>query len=1297
MECHGTGTPLGDPIEVAGLTQAFRLGTDRRSYCAIGSLKTAIGHLDAAAGVAGLIKTTLALWHRQMPPSLNFASPNPKIDFASSPFFVNDRLREWPAGPAPRRAAVSSFGAGGTNAHVVLEEAPVSPAGEPAEGPQLLLVSARTAAARDRAVAALATHLEHHEEVALADAAFTLQMGRQPFAYWAVASAMDSKDAAAVLRDEKRVRRGQRDRRAASLAFLFPGQGAQAVHMGRDLYMREAVFRQSIDESAETLRSAIGLDLRSVLYPSSGEEEDARRRLAETSFTQPALFAIEYALARLLESWGVTAAALCGHSLGEYVAACLAGTLTHEDALHLLARRSALMQQLPRGGMLAVRLAAAELRPLLPAAISVAGINAVDLTVISGPTEAIDEFGRTLAERRVGCKALATSHAFHSSMMDAMLPLFAEALGRVSLRAPTVPWVSTRTGDWISEAEATDPSYWCAQLREPVRFADAVGVLLRDPDRVLVEVGPGQNLSALAIRHPERVEHQAVVTCLDPRGESANDVSALQTALGRLWFAGAPIDWPRVHGNRRRRIALPGYPFERRRYWMPVATGVTTEAAIAADTPPGKAPEKEAEVMPQEIEAQGSSSGRREDLVVRLQRMFAELAGAEPDAMSPRESFLEIGFDSLFLTQAIGELEKAFGVRVSFRELLEELPTIGALADHLDQLLPARSVPGATLPTGEPVSTAPARGPERERTEPTGPVESGGTLERILARQLELMAQQLEILRAGGVDTPRTGVPADSRNEPVSATAPRSEPLQPVATAAVHPEQKSFGPYRPAERSADNKLSAEQQAALDSLIERYTARTARSKELTQASRSQLADPRTAAGFRKVWKEIVYPIVTERSAGSRLWDVDGNEYVDYTCGFGAILLGHAPDFVVEAVASQLARGFEIGPQSPLASEVAALVCELTGMERAAFCNTGSEAVTAAFRMARTVTGRDKIAMFEGAYHGVFDEVLMRPITSGGMLQSRPVAPGIPAAMGANIVVLKYAERAALEYLEAHGREFAAVIVEPVQSRRPEIQPREFCQELRKLTTSTGAALVFDEVVTGFRAHPRGCQGIFDVTADIATYGKVVCGGLPIGIVAGSARYLDALDGGHWKYGDASGPDAGVTFFAGTFVRHPLALAAARAVLLHLKKAGPELQRALNVRTRELVQRLNREAQRVGAPVTVTSFSSFFAIDLPREAPLASLFHAYMRVRGMYLRDGGSNFLTTAHGDEDLDRLVRAFAETLVDMQQAGFLPIVLNGHQAPVPGARLGRDQNGESAWFVPDDARPGKYLRVVSP
>ena len=234
------------------------------------------------------------------------------------------------------------------------------------------------------------------------------------------------------------------------------------------------------------------------------------------------------------------------------------------------------------------------------------------------------------------------------------------------------------------------------------------------------------------------------------------------------------------------------------------------------------------------------------------------------------------------------------------------------------------------------------------------------------------------------------------------------------------------------------------------------------------------------------------------------------------------------------------------------------------------------------------------------------------------------------------------------------------------------------------------------MTGFRAHPRGCQGIFDVTADIATYGKVVCGGLPMGIVAGSARYLDALDGGHWRYGDASGPDAGVTFFAGTFMRHPLALAAARAVLLHLKKAGPELQRALNVRTRELVQRLNREAHRLGAPVTVTCFSSFFAIDLPHDAPLASMFHAYMRLRGMYLRDGGSNFLTTAHDDEDLGRLVRAFAETLVDMQQAGFLPVMLNGHQAPVPGARLGRDQNGESAWFVPDDARPGKYLRVVS-
>jgi glutamate-1-semialdehyde aminotransferase len=509
--------------------------------------------------------------------------------------------------------------------------------------------------------------------------------------------------------------------------------------------------------------------------------------------------------------------------------------------------------------------------------------------------------------------------------------------------------------------------------------------------------------------------------------------------------------------------------------------------------------------------------------------------------------------------------------------------------------------------------------------------------------------------------------------------------------AATAPGSAAFGPYRPPQAGSGAPLTDRQRAALASLIERYTARTGESRRLTQEHRAHLADPRSVAGFRPLWKDIVYPIVTVRSAGSRLWDVDGHEYVDLTNGFGPILLGHNPPFIREALEAQLRAGYETGPQSPLAGEVAALISEVTGMERVAFCNTGSEAVMAAVRMARTVTGRERIAVFAGAYHGITDEVLVR---GGGGGRAHPAAPGVPPAAVGNVLVLDYGAPAALSTLRARGAELAAILVEPVQSRRPELQPRDFLHELRAIATASGAALVFDEVVTGFRAHPGGAQAVFDVRADLATYGKVVGAGLPIGIVAGARRFMDTLDGGFWRYGDDSFPEVGVTFFAGTFVRHPLALAAARACLTHLREQGPELQRSLNRRTTELVERLHARAAGAGAPVRVHHFSSWFVVAFPPDVAHASLFHSYMRLHGIHLWEGRPCFLTTAHSDADLERIVWAFGESLAEMQRGGFLP----GAPAPEPplaGARLGRDLEGREAWFVPDPERPGQYLQLV--
>ncbi|MDP8910325.1 MAG: aminotransferase class III-fold pyridoxal phosphate-dependent enzyme, partial [Chloroflexota bacterium] len=519
---------------------------------------------------------------------------------------------------------------------------------------------------------------------------------------------------------------------------------------------------------------------------------------------------------------------------------------------------------------------------------------------------------------------------------------------------------------------------------------------------------------------------------------------------------------------------------------------------------------------------------------------------------------------------------------------------------------------------------------------------------------------------------------------PPSVT-PVVSPVAPSADAGAPTE--AFGPYRPPARGATGGLTPRQEQGVQAFVDRYTRRTAGSKRSTAANRPHLADPRTAAGFRPMWKEIVYPIVTVRSSGARVWDVDGNEYVDLTNGFGAIMFGHNPGFVRDAVRAQLDEGIEIGPQSPLAGEVAARVSEMVRMDRVAFCNTGSEAVTAAIRLARTVSGRDRIAMFAGAYHGIFDEVLVRP--AGG--RAMPIAPGIPPSMLDNVVVLEYGSDDALEYLRAHSQELAAVLVEPVQSRRPELQPREFLHELRRLTETSGTALVFDEIVTGFRTHPGGAQAIFGVRADMATYGKVVGGGLPIGLITGRREYIDALDGGAWDYGDDSVPEVGVTFFAGTFVRHPLALAAARAVLGHLEEKGPDLQRGLNLRTTEFASRLDAHARSVGAPVRITHFSSWVYLTFPSDVPTAGLFFAMMRDRGVHIWEGRCLFLTTAHTDADLELVFQAFRDSIAELQAADLLP---GADEPPVPGARRGHDPDGREAWFVPDLARPGEYLRV---
>ncbi|HEX2254139.1 MAG TPA: SDR family oxidoreductase [Thermoanaerobaculia bacterium] len=602
VEAHGTGTPLGDPIEVAALTRAFRASTERRGFCALGSIKTNFGHLDAAAGVAGLIKAVLALQHRQIPPSLHFERPNPEIDFAASPFRVAERLADWPAGPTPRRAGVSSFGIGGTNVHAILEEAPETAPAAPGRPWQLLVLSARSAAALAAAGGALGEALRRRPHLALADVAYTLQTGRRGFEHRRALVVRGGEEAARALAPPQKAAAQEAAGPVAApvpfdltapapirtgvagaggerpLAFLFPGQGSQRPGMALGLYRDEPSFRADVDRCAELLAPHLDLDLFAALAATPGDEEGGGP-LAETRAAQPALFVLEYSLARLWMRWGVRPDAMAGHSLGEYVAACLAGVMELPDALALVAVRGRLMQETAPGAMLAVPLAPEALAPEL-AGVELAAVNGPELCVVSGPVPAVEALAEGLAAAGVDARRLRTTRGFHSALVEPMMPAFGELLAGIELAPPRIPFLSNLTGTWITAAQATDRGYWLEHLRRPVRFGDGLAELLRAPGRILLEVGPGRTLSTLARRHPELGDDHLVVPSLPGGEESAADLAQVLAGLGRLWCGGVTVDWPALHaGDARRRVPLPGYPFERQRYWVDPAPAAGREAA----------------------------------------------------------------------------------------------------------------------------------------------------------------------------------------------------------------------------------------------------------------------------------------------------------------------------------------------------------------------------------------------------------------------------------------------------------------------------------------------------------------------------------------------------------------------------------------------------------------------------------------------------------------------------------------------------------------------------------------------
>ncbi|MGD2090955.1 MAG: SDR family NAD(P)-dependent oxidoreductase [Candidatus Aminicenantes bacterium] len=578
IETHGTGTILGDPIEMEALSKAFN--TQKRGYCAIGSVKTNVGHLDAAAGVTGFIKTVLALEHKQIPPSLNFSRPNPMIDIEHTPFFVNKELTDWKDDTYPRRAAVSAFGIGGTNAHVILQEwteVQATPAKSPLSSEpatkehHLILLSARTPSALGKMTNNLVEYLKKNPGINLADAAYTLQVARVGFEYRKMLVCADVKEAVEELTasDAEKVKTFYVKPGKQPVVFMFPGQGSQYVNMGWGLYEEEPLFREEMDGCFEILATSMGPDIKEILYPGDSVSEKSEENIDQTAIAQPLLFTIEYSLAKLLMKWGITPYAMIGHSIGEYVSACLSGVFSLADALELVVLRGKLMQKMPAGSMLSVPISEADIKPLLTKDTELASINGPSTCVISGPHPAVDAFETQLKEKGFDCKRLHTSHAFHSQMMDPILTEFEEKVKQVSLNRPEIPYISNITGNWIAANQAVDPGYWARHLRHPVRFYQGITTLLKERAAIFLEVGPGKALSNLVRQYKDKQPDQFVLNLVRHPKEKEPDDYYLLSKLGMLWLYGKNPDWSKFYeADQRHRIPMPTYPFEGRRFWF---------------------------------------------------------------------------------------------------------------------------------------------------------------------------------------------------------------------------------------------------------------------------------------------------------------------------------------------------------------------------------------------------------------------------------------------------------------------------------------------------------------------------------------------------------------------------------------------------------------------------------------------------------------------------------------------------------------------------------------------------------
>ena len=1276
VEAHGTGTELGDPIELQALQAVYGAASNRQHPLKVGSVKANIGHLEAAAGMAGLIKLILCFHHQVIPKQRHFVTPNPHIDWGATNISVPRHAIEWPKLKQQRYGAISSFGFGGTNAHLILQDEPYVTT--PPEQAGLLPPSYGVftfSAHNGRAIQNLMVRINQKVSSLPNDDLWN-------FAYTSAVGWSHLKLRKAVFfADQKELRKllsngiDTLDNLApctppSQLTFIFTGQGSQYPKMGKMFYEVYPVFKAGMDRCDALLKPLLGYSILALLYGNTASTPNGLT-LDDTGNTQPAIFCVEYALAQLWMSWGIIPTAVLGHSVGEIVAATIAGIFDLEDALKFIAARATLSQSVSCGCMVNVYTNSVSLIPYLEPygdGLSIAAINTPDTCVVSGEENAIKKLITVLTSQGIETKKLQVSHAFHSPMMEPIKTSLDTLLSSVRLQPPKLPFIDNLHSE-INHPAVCTSEYWLNHLTGTVRFADSLNVAGEQGCRHFLEVGPAPHLCGLAIQTDRRSD-SVYLASLTPK---ENPGTSAAKTLARLYDDGFDIDWEAYYAPfAKRKITLPDYPFQRNSFWVPTQVQAATSAAPFVTAPAVSSFTNTTSMAASpSIETKLSTGMSREGLLNILKGLLADSLQADEASIDADTPLLEIGADSLIILEFARKIEAKYHLNFAISQFFEELSTLRKLSEYI-------VLNGATDESIVCVETAESNSPNttaRPSTPPPNSAEMRAVVPLSTESMMQVMQSQLLFASQTQTDQARltlhdicalqldyfTRLDSTSlltpnptlRGDPPAIGQPnKTRNGQTVAVVpALRAESKSSSlpPWRPA---TDNfsAYGAEQKRHLQVLTESHNRRTRKSKALTQQYRASCADSRASAGFRLSTKEMLYPIYGDRALGARTWDIDGNEYIDITMGFGVNLFGHQPVFVIEAVQEQLEKSMQLGLQTSLSGQVAELICELTGMSRVTFCNSGTEAVMTALRLCRAVTKRNKVVQFIGSYHGHYDGTLAEAASSSAI--SVPMAPGVNRGAVEDVILLEYGSDDALAEIALQAGEIAAVLVEPVQSRYPELQPTEFLRALRTLTVENGILLIFDEMITGFRILPGGAQQWFDVQADIATYGKIVGGGLPIGVVAGRHNIMDGIDGGAWQYGDDSHPRAETTFFAGTFCKHPLTMAAAHAVLKTIRDRGVQMYYDLNHKTLQLACRLNSFFLEKEMPLEIVQFGSLFRFKF--KSNLDVLFYNLMQ-RGLYVWEGRNCFLSIAHTDEDIEDIYVIITESLQVMQDDGFFP------------------------------------------